>query len=112
VTCARAPARAPARPFADQQRHLHIAPLAGIDMLAWDALAKAQGLPLSSHLLPEVSAHPLAVTTSAHWLENVDWADPVLQEPLRVEAGHVTPPDVPRVGFAWDEEGVRRCLVP
>lgn len=76
------------------------------------AIGEAAGLPLSSHLFPEVSAHLLAVTPTAHWLEYVDWADPVLQEPLRVEAGHVTPPDVPGTGIAWDEDGVRRCLVP
>jgi mandelate racemase len=76
------------------------------------AIGEAAGLPLSRHLFPEVSAHLLAATPTAHWLEYVDWADPVLQEPLRVEAGHVVPPDVPGTGIAWDEDGVRRCLVP
>jgi len=36
----------------------------------------------------------------------------VLQEPLRVEAGHVTPPDVPGTGIRWNEDGIKRCLVP
>ena len=36
-----------------------------------------------SHLLPEVSAHLLAATPTCHWLEYVDWADAILEEPLR-----------------------------
>ena len=47
---------------------------------------------MSSHLFPEVSAHLLAVTPTAHWIEYVDWALPVLQEPLKVVDGYVTPP--------------------
>ena len=39
------------------------------------ALAHAHGMPMSSHLFPEVSAHLLAATPTAHWLEYVDWAD-------------------------------------
>ncbi|HEX7559626.1 MAG TPA: enolase C-terminal domain-like protein, partial [Usitatibacter sp.] len=32
------------------------------------ALAQAHGIEMSSHLFPEVSAHLLAVTPTAHWL--------------------------------------------
>jgi hypothetical protein len=38
-------------------------------------LASARGIPMSSHLFPEVSAHLLAATPTAHWLEYVDWGD-------------------------------------
>ena len=38
------------------------------------ALAEAAGIPMSSHLYPEISAHLLAVTPTRHWLEYVDWA--------------------------------------
>jgi len=72
------------------------------------ALAQAAGLEMSSHLFPEVSAHLLAVTPTAHWLEYVDWADAVLEEPLRVKAGMVQLPERPGVGIAWNEEAVRR----
>ena len=47
------------------------------------ALAESAGLPLSSHLFPEISAHLLAVSPRRHWLEYVDWADPILEEPLK-----------------------------
>ena len=36
-------------------------------------VAAAAGLPVSSHLYPEVSAHLLRVTQNAHWLEWADW---------------------------------------
>jgi mandelate racemase len=75
------------------------------------ALAEAAGRPLSSHLFPEISAHLLAVAPTGHWLEYVDWANPILEEPLKVEDGHARTPDTPGIGISWDEEGVQRYLV-
>lgn len=72
------------------------------------ALAQAAGLEMSSHLFPEVSAHLLAVTPTCHWLEYVDWAKPVLAEPLVVNDSHVLPPSRPGSGIAWDEAAVRK----
>ena len=37
------------------------------------ALAESHAIPMSSHLYPEISAHLLAVTPTAHWLEYMDW---------------------------------------
>ena len=76
------------------------------------ALAEPTGLPLSSHLFPEVSAHLLAASPTMHWLEYVDWAEPILQTPLRFEAGDALIPDVPGTGIEWNEEAVQRHLVP
>ena len=42
----------------------------------------------------------------AHWLEYMDWAAPVLAEPLRVEGGQVRVPEVPGTGIAWNEDAV------
>ncbi len=75
------------------------------------ALAEAAGLPLSSHLFPEISAHLLAVSPTSHWLEYVDWANPILEEPLSVKDGHASVPDTPGIGITWDEEAVRRYSV-
>ncbi len=72
------------------------------------ALAQAAGLEMSSHLFPEASAHLLAVTPMAHWLEYVDWADPILEEPLRVQQGAAFVPGRPGLGMRWDEKAVRR----
>jgi mandelate racemase len=68
------------------------------------ALAHAAGVEMSSHLFPEVSASLLAVTPTAHWLEYVDWANPVLQEPLEIRDGHAVIPNRPGTGIAWNED--------
>jgi mandelate racemase len=75
------------------------------------AIAEAAGLPISSHLFPEVSAHLLAASPTCHWLEYVDWAEPILRQPLRIENGSAIVPDVPGSGVAWNEAMVERCLV-
>lgn len=72
------------------------------------SLATAARIPLSSHLLPEVSTALLAVSPTAHWLEYVDWAAPVLAHPLQVVNGMVTPPDVPGSGVRWNEDAVAK----
>lgn len=72
------------------------------------ALASVHELPMSSHLFPEISAHLLAATPTAHWLEYVDWADAILQQPLRVEGGTVRASRAPGCGLAWDEDAVAR----
>jgi mandelate racemase len=75
------------------------------------ALAEAASLPMSCHLFPELSAHLLAVTPTCHWLEYVDWASPILAEPVQVADGHITASTSPGNGLAWDEDAVRRYLV-
>ncbi len=75
------------------------------------ALAEAAGIEMSSHLFPEFSCHLLAVTPTRHWLEYVDWAQPVLAEPLRIENGHVVIADAPGSGIAWNEDAVAKYSV-
>jgi mandelate racemase len=70
------------------------------------AIAGAAGIPVSTHLYPEVAAHMMRVTETAHWLEWQDWADPVLQRPYRIEDGLLHIPDVPGTGLEWNEEAV------
>ena len=74
-------------------------------------LAEAYGREVSFHLYPEVSAHLLAATPTAHWLEFVDWAGPVSQERLTPIGGHVSPLPGPGVGLRWDEDAVSRFRV-
>ncbi len=71
------------------------------------ALASAYGIEMSSHLVPELSVHLLVATPTAHWIEYVDWADAILQEPLKVKNGKVMPPDRPGFGISWNEEKLR-----
>ena len=72
------------------------------------ALAAQAGLPMSSHLYPEISAQLLAVTPTAHWLEYVDWMNPLLEEPLRIVDGKAIPSERPGLGLVWNDEIVRR----
>jgi mandelate racemase len=72
------------------------------------ALAQGAGVEMSSHLFPEVSCHLLAATPTCHWLEYVDWANPVLKEPVTLKDGYVIIPETPGVGLAWDEQAVER----
>jgi mandelate racemase len=72
------------------------------------SLAAANGIPMSSHLFPEVSAHLLAATPTAHWLEYVDWADAIVMEPLSIVDGMAIVPDRPGAGLEWDAAAVER----
>jgi len=72
------------------------------------ALAQGSGIEMSSHLFAEVSAQLFPVTPTAHWLEYVDWADPVLQSPLRVDKGLAQPSLAAGTGLRWDETAVQR----
>jgi mandelate racemase len=71
-------------------------------------LAAANGIEMSSHLFPEVSAHLLAATPTCHWLEYVDWAAPLLEQPLEVREGCALVPDRPGTGMSWDRAAVER----
>jgi mandelate racemase len=70
------------------------------------AIAGTAGVPVSTHLYPEVAAHVMRVTETAHWLEWQDWADPLLQRPYEMRDGLLHIPDVPGVGLEWDEDAV------
>ncbi len=75
------------------------------------AIAGASGVPMSTHLYPEVGAHVMRVTETAHWLEWQSWADPVLKEPYPVVDGALQIPDRPGVAMEWDEDAVARYAV-
>jgi mandelate racemase len=75
------------------------------------ALAGAAGVPMSTHLYPEVAAHVMRVTETAHWLEWQNWANPILQKPYPMRDGMLHIPDVPGVGLEWNEDAVIANLV-
>jgi mandelate racemase len=74
------------------------------------AIAGAAGIPMSTHLYPEVAAHVMRVTETAHWLEWQDWADPILREPYGIRDGMLHIPDLPGVGLDWNEDAVTAHL--
>ena len=71
-------------------------------------IARDAGMKMSSHLFPEVSAHLLAVTPTCDWLEFVDWAAPLMKEPVKIVAGDAQVPDRPGNGMDWDPAAVER----
>jgi mandelate racemase len=75
------------------------------------ALCAAHGVPVSSHLFVEISAHLLAATPGRHYLEYLDMAGPILAARARVEAGRVWPSSAPGTGIAWNEEAVKRYAI-
>lgn len=72
------------------------------------ALAQVRGIPMSSHIFQEISVHLLAVTPTAHWLERMDLAGPILARPLAFADGAARCAEEPGTGIAWNEEAVGR----
>lgn len=72
------------------------------------ALAGDRGIPLSSHLYPEVSAHLLSASPTAHWLEYVDWMNPLLERPLTIVDGFAIPGKDAGVGLVWNRDAISR----
>ena len=75
------------------------------------ALAGAAGVPVSTHLYPEIAAHVMRVTETAHWLEWQNWAEPILRQPYVLHNGELVIPNVPGVGLEWNEDVVAAHLV-
>jgi mandelate racemase len=72
------------------------------------AVAGVAGVPMSTHLYPEVAAHVMRVTETAHWLEWQEWSHPILQRPYEMSGGLLHIPDAPGLGIDWDEGAVGR----
>ena len=70
------------------------------------AIAGRACIPVSTHLYPEVAAHVMRVTETAHWLEWQDWADPILLKPYDIKDGLLHIPNVPGVGLEWNEDAI------
>jgi mandelate racemase len=75
------------------------------------ALAAAHRIEMSSHLYPEVSVHLLAATPTCHFLEYVDWADAIVEEPIRIADGFAVPADRPGNGLTWDKKAVAKYRI-
>jgi mandelate racemase len=73
------------------------------------SLAETHGIPVSSHLWPEISLQLLSVTPTAHWLEYAAGWNMIVSEPLRIECGMAIPGDAAGAGVEWNEQGISRC---
>jgi len=74
------------------------------------AQAEAASIPMSSHLFAEASAHMLAVTPTAHWIEYLDLARAIVAEPVEVVDGTITARGH-GLGLSWNEAAVAKYLV-
>jgi mandelate racemase len=80
----------------------------------WQRTARAAELaavPFSSHLSPEYSAHLLAATPTAHWLEYMDWAQELITDPVTPSKGFATPKSTPGAGITFNEAAIAKCVV-
>ena len=75
-------------------------------------IAEAFNIKFSTHLYPEVSAHLMNITPTAHWLEWVDWADPILMDTgYRIKNGHYHIPEIPGTGIEWNEQIIEKFKI-
>ena len=72
--------------------------------------AEAASIPMSSHLFAEASAHMLAVTPTAHWLEVLDLAASILADPIKINDGMLTARG-PGLGLEWNEAAVSKYSI-
>ena len=75
------------------------------------SLAQAEGIRVSNHLWPEISAQLLCVTPTSHWLEYSDWWNPILTDPLKIVNGLAVIDCPLGSGVSWDEMAVERYAV-
>jgi mandelate racemase len=75
------------------------------------ALAQQFSLPLSSHLFQEFSAHVLAVSPTADWLERLDIAGAIIEPTLTFKDGQALIPDLPGAGIIWRESQIDKFAV-
>lgn len=74
-------------------------------------IALQHGVPVSSHLFPEVSAHLLAITENRHFLEYANWLDAIMADPLSPENGVARPSQSPGIGVAWDDAALAKYQI-
>ena len=75
------------------------------------ALARAAGLPMSSHTFVEASAQLLCATPTAHWIEVLDATGGLRHAPLQLKDGMLMPWDTPGIGLEWRGDMVARHRV-
>ena len=68
-------------------------------------------MPVSNHFFQEASAHLMAVTPTAQFIEYFDLAGPVLAKSLPVRDGKVRADDAPGLGIEWNEAAIAKLLV-
>jgi L-alanine-DL-glutamate epimerase-like enolase superfamily enzyme len=71
-------------------------------------LAEAFGLPVVTHLAPEILAHGIAATPNGLTVEYIPWATPLFREAPRLQGGQLLLSGLPGLGLELDEAGLQK----
>jgi L-alanine-DL-glutamate epimerase-like enolase superfamily enzyme len=74
-------------------------------------MAAAQGVPVTSHLTPEVSVHLMAATPNGYLAEALPVSRSLFTEPLRVDHGELVAPERPGIGWELNELTLSRFAI-
>jgi L-alanine-DL-glutamate epimerase-like enolase superfamily enzyme len=74
-------------------------------------MAAAAGIPVSSHLAPEMSLGLLATLPNAIFVEVMPWSYPLYAEHVEVVDGFAVAPERPGWGYSLDQSALRRFAV-
>lgn len=81
------------------------------DWLIAAEMAEQHGVPVSTHLFPEISVHLLAIIENRHFLEYANWLDAIMADPVRPENGFARPSQTPGIGVAWDAAAITKYQI-
>jgi mandelate racemase len=73
--------------------------------------AAVAGIPMSSHLSPEFSAHVLAATPTRGWLEFMDWGQELIEHPVIPDKGIARPGEASGAGMDFRETVLSKFLL-
>ena len=74
-------------------------------------MAAEAGLPVSSHLAPEMSLSLLATLPNAKFLEVMPWSYPLYAEHVEVVDGYAVASERPGWGYSLDQDALRRYAI-
>ncbi len=72
-------------------------------------MAEGFGLPVVSHLAPEILAHCIAAAPNGGYAEHMPWALPMFQEPFTMEDGSIVLSEEPGLGLELDLDFIKRA---
>jgi len=75
------------------------------------AVARAHGVPIAWHSLPELHVHLAMDDPIVSYVEHFPILDPLLAAPLSRDGGTVTAPGTPGHGIVWDEGAIAAMTV-
>ena len=74
-------------------------------------LAETFSVPVCPHFLMELHVSLCAAVPNARRVEYIPQIDSLTHAPMRIEAGHAIPSDVPGLGIAWDFAAISKATV-